>query len=55
MPNDEQKVDTRAWGSGKVGVTHPRVKSKRKAEPARPFTQAEVNAAIERFLAKRKG
>ncbi|MFG7180712.1 hypothetical protein ACGYQ5_14385 [Burkholderia pseudomallei] len=55
MTDANAKVDPRAWSNGNVGAIRPRTKSKRKIEPARKFTQAEVNEAVERFLAKRKG
>lgn len=54
MSDANGKFDARAWSRGNATAIKPR-KSKRKVEPARRFTQAEVNEAVERFLAQRNG
>lgn len=54
-PNPLPKTyQLRDWSSGGGRAITKRVKTHRKVIAAREFTQAEVNAAIEQFLSRRK-
>ncbi|WP_157661812.1 hypothetical protein [Burkholderia ubonensis] len=53
-PTAPPKIDPRDWAGGKVGLARkPRKATTRKVQPARKFTQDEVNDAIERFLRRK--